>query len=153
MVRACRALGMEACCTLGMLTEDQARRLKEAGLSAYNHNLDTSAEHYGEIITTRTYEDRLRTLERVRKAGITVCSGGIIGMGESVDDRCKLLLHAGQPGGAPGVGADQRAGAGGGHAAGEQKRRSRRVEMVRMIATARILMPPRWCGCRRAACR
>ncbi len=92
MVKGVRRLGMEACATLGMLTESQAKRLREAGLSAYNHNLDTSAEHYGDIISTRTYEDRLHTLERVRQAGISVCSGGIIGLGESVDDRCKLLM-------------------------------------------------------------
>jgi len=91
MVRGVRALGMEACVTLGMLNDDQAKRLKEAGLTAYNHNLDTSRQHYKSIITTRTYDDRLATLERVRKAGITVCSGGIIGMGESIDDRCEML--------------------------------------------------------------
>jgi biotin synthase len=91
MVRGVRALGLEACCTLGMLTASQAARLKEAGLAAYNHNLDTSPTFYGEIISTRTYEDRLKTLERVRRAGISVCSGGIIGMGESVDDRCALI--------------------------------------------------------------
>ncbi|MSP58738.1 MAG: biotin synthase BioB [Myxococcales bacterium] len=91
MVREVRALGLEACCTLGMLSPEQARRLKEAGLSAYNHNLDTSRKHYGDIISTRTYDDRLRTLQTVRDAGITVCSGGIIGMGESIDDRCELL--------------------------------------------------------------
>src|SRR5436309_6721107 len=81
MVRGVKQLGMEACCTLGMLTGHQARRLKEAGLDAYNHNLDTSREKYGEIITTRVYDDRLRTLERVRRAGITVCCGGSLGMG------------------------------------------------------------------------
>src|SRR2546430_1445155 len=75
----------------GMLTGEQARRLKEAGLDAYNHTLDTSREKYGDIITTRAYEDRLRTLEQVRAAGIGVCCGGIIGMGESVEDRCELL--------------------------------------------------------------
>src|SRR5438270_3365369 len=91
MVRGVKHLGMEACCTLGMLTPDQARRLKEAGCDAYNHNLDTSREKYGEIITTRGYDDRLRTLRNVREAGITVCCGGIIGMGESVDDRCAML--------------------------------------------------------------
>ncbi len=91
MVREVRALGMEACCTLGMLTDEQARRLKEAGLTAYNHNLDTSRRHYGDIISTRSYDDRLRTLQAVRAAGITICSGGIIGMGESIDDRCELL--------------------------------------------------------------
>ena len=91
MVRGVSSLGLEVCCTLGMLNESQAQRLAEAGLHAYNHNLDTSAEFYGQIITTRNYEDRLRTLEYVRKAGITVCCGGIIGMGESDDDRIGLL--------------------------------------------------------------
>lgn len=91
MVRGVRALGMEACCTLGMLSEDQARRLKEAGLSAYNHNLDTSEEFYGNIISTRTYQERLNTLENVAKAGISVCCGGILGLGEGADDRVKLL--------------------------------------------------------------
>ena len=91
MVRGVSSLGLEVCCTLGMLNESQAQRLAEAGLHAYNHNLDTSPEFYGQIITTRTYEDRLRTIEHVRKAGITVCCGGIIGMGESDDDRIGLL--------------------------------------------------------------
>jgi biotin synthase len=91
MVRGVAGLGMEVCCTLGMLTEDQARQLAHAGLTAYNHNLDTSPEFYGEIITTRTYEDRLRTLENVRKAGIQVCCGGIVGLGESETDRIRLL--------------------------------------------------------------
>ncbi len=91
MVRGVAALQMEVCCTLGMLTESQAERLAEAGLTAYNHNLDTSPEYYGKIITTRRYEDRLQTLECVRKAGITVCCGGIIGMGESDADRVGLL--------------------------------------------------------------
>jgi biotin synthase len=92
MVKGVRGLGMEACVTLGMLTDDQARRLGEAGLTAYNHNLDTSREFYGRIITTRTFDDRLHTLDRVRRAGITVCSGGIIGMGESINDRCAMLV-------------------------------------------------------------
>jgi biotin synthase len=92
MVRGVRALGMEACCTLGMLSEDQARRLAEAGLSAYNHNLDTSEEFYGAIITTRSYQQRLDTINNVAKAGISVCCGGILGMGESKDDRIKLLF-------------------------------------------------------------
>jgi biotin synthase len=91
MVRSVASLGLEVCCTLGMLSGDQAQRLAEAGLTAYNHNLDTSPEFYGEIITTRRYDDRLRTIESVRKAGISVCSGGIIGMGESDDDRIGLL--------------------------------------------------------------
>jgi biotin synthase len=92
MVKGVRDLGMEACATLGMLTESQAKRLKEAGLSAYNHNLDTSEEKYGEIISTRSFQDRLDTLQHVREAGISLCSGGIIGMGESIDDRCRMLL-------------------------------------------------------------
>jgi biotin synthase len=91
MVRGVKTIGLEACVTLGMLTDRQAERLAEAGLDAYNHNLDTSREHYRSIIKTRTYDDRLRTLEAVRRAGITVCSGGIIGMGESTDDRCEML--------------------------------------------------------------
>ena len=91
MVKGVRELGLEACCTLGMLKEDQAEKLAEAGLTAYNHNLDTSPEFYGDIISTRTYEDRLKTLANVRKAGVTVCSGGIIGMGETKNDRYGLL--------------------------------------------------------------
>jgi biotin synthase len=91
MVKGVKSLGLEACVTLGMLNEAQAKRLADAGLDAYNHNLDTSRRHYKSIITTRTYDDRLRTLENVRKAGITVCSGGIIGMGETADDRCEML--------------------------------------------------------------
>ena len=91
MIRGVKALGMEACVTLGMLSEAQAARLKDAGLDAYNHNVDTSREHYRSIVTTRTYDDRLRTLGRVRDAGISVCSGGIIGLGETIDDRCEML--------------------------------------------------------------
>jgi biotin synthase len=91
MVRGVRALGLEACVTAGMVTESQASRLAEAGLSAYNHNLDTSPEHYGEIITTRSYQERLETLARVRQAGIGLCCGGIIGLGESGLDRASLL--------------------------------------------------------------
>jgi len=91
MVRGVRKLGMEACVTLGMLQEHQAARLAEAGLTAYNHNLDTGPEFYGEIISTRCYEERLETLAHVRKAGITVCCGGIIGMGESAHDRAEML--------------------------------------------------------------
>jgi len=92
MVKGITAKGMEVCCTLGMLSEEQAKKLADAGLYAYNHNLDSSAEFYETIITTRTYDDRLKTLDNVRKAGVTVCSGGIIGMGESVDDRIGMLL-------------------------------------------------------------
>ncbi|MGH9468770.1 MAG: biotin synthase BioB [Terriglobia bacterium] len=91
MVRVVAALGMEVCCTLGMLSAAQARRLAEAGLTAYNHNLDTSPEYYGKIISTRTYQDRLRTLAYVRAAGISVCCGGIVGMGETDRDRAGLL--------------------------------------------------------------
>jgi biotin synthase len=92
MIREVRALGMETCATLGMLTPGQAGELRDAGLDYYNHNLDTSPEFYGEIITTRTYQDRLDTLEAVRDAGLKVCCGGIVGMGETVTDRAKLLL-------------------------------------------------------------
>ena len=93
MVREVRALGMEACVTLGMLTADQARRLKDAGLTAYNHNLDTSRRYYPQIVTTRTYDDRLETLRHVQNAGISICCGGIIGMGETEDDRLLMLVE------------------------------------------------------------
>jgi biotin synthase len=140
MVRGVRALGMEACCTLGMVDESQARRLAEAGLSAYNHNLDTSKTFYGEIISTRTYEDRLRTLGNVRKAGITVCSGGIIGMGESLDDRCGMLMTLAnldpQPESVP---INALVAAPGTPLADRPPVDP--IELVRMIATARILMP------------
>ncbi|HSC89860.1 MAG TPA: biotin synthase BioB [Polyangiaceae bacterium] len=96
MVKGVKGMGMEACVTLGMLSEEQAQRLKEAGLDAYNHNLDTSRDNYKSIITTRQFDDRLRTLHNVRNAGITVCSGGIIGMGESIDDRCNMLIELAQ---------------------------------------------------------
>jgi biotin synthase len=92
MIRQVRALGLETCATLGMLTQSQAQELKDAGLDYYNHNLDTSPEYYGEIITTRTYQDRLDTLNAVREAGLKVCCGGIVGMGESTSDRASLLL-------------------------------------------------------------
>jgi len=91
MVKDVTATGLEVCCTLGMLTEHQAKRLEEAGLYAYNHNLDTSAEHYETIITTRTFQDRLDTLANVRKTNVTVCCGGIMGLGETVDDRVSML--------------------------------------------------------------
>lgn len=91
MVKAVNQLDMEVCCTLGMLTEDQAKRLRNAGLYAYNHNVDTSEDYYKEVISTRDYDDRLKTLENVRNADITVCSGGIIGMGESAEDRAGML--------------------------------------------------------------
>jgi len=93
MVQGVKALGMETCVTLGMLSDKQTQALKDGGLDYYNHNLDTSEDYYSEIITTRTYQDRLDTLERVRDAGINVCCGGIVGMGESATDRAKLLLQ------------------------------------------------------------
>ena len=96
MVEDVAALGMEVCTTLGMLTAEQARRLKSAGLTAYNHNLDTSPEFYPHIITTRTYQERLDTLQRVQDAGISVCCGGIVGMGESARDRCAMLAQIGR---------------------------------------------------------
>jgi biotin synthase len=140
MVRGVKELGMEACCTLGMLTLEQARKLKQAGLDAYNHNLDTSREKYGEIVTTRDYSDRLRTLRHVREAGIGVCCGGIIGMGESVADRCELLRTLAaqdpHPESVP-INLLVRVR---GTPLFEQAPAST-VEMVRMIATARILMP------------
>ena len=140
MVRGVRALGMEACVTLGMLTASQARRLREAGLTAYNHNLDTSPEFYGEIITTREYDDRLRTLEHVRAAGIHVCSGGILGMGESVADRCGLLRTlANQEVHPESVPINALVAVPGTPL--EHQTPVSPVEMVRAIATARILMP------------
>jgi biotin synthase len=93
MVRVVRDLDMEACVTLGMLTDEQARRLKEAGLTAYNHNLDTSRRHYPNIVSTRTYDDRLETIRAVQRAGISVCCGGILGMGETEEDRLQLLAE------------------------------------------------------------
>jgi biotin synthase len=93
MVRAVRRLDMEACVTLGMLTDDQARRLAQAGLTAYNHNLDTSRRHYGNIVSTRSFDERLQTLYAVQRAGIAVCCGGILGMGETEDDRLQLLAE------------------------------------------------------------
>lgn len=92
MVREVKALGLETCMTLGMLNDKQAGELKDAGLDYYNHNLDTSPEYYGNIITTRTYQERLDTLERVANAGMKTCCGGIVGMGESIEDRAKMLL-------------------------------------------------------------
>jgi biotin synthase len=140
MVRGVSALGLEVCCTLGMLTERQAEQLKEAGLAAYNHNLDTSPEFYGAIITTRIYEDRLKTLAAVRKAGITVCCGGILGMGEREEDRIGLLQQLASlrphPESVP-INMLVRV---------EGTPLSKMpaldpLEMVRAIATARILMP------------
>jgi biotin synthase len=96
MVAAVRALGMEACVTLGMLTDEQAKRLKAVGLTAYNHNLDSSRQFYPRIVTTRGYDDRLETLRAVARAGISVCSGGILGMGETIDDRLMMLAELAQ---------------------------------------------------------
>lgn len=92
MVRTINKLDMEVCCTLGMITENQAKRLAEAGLYAYNHNLDTSEDYYKDVISTRAFEDRLETIDNVRKTNVTVCSGGIIGMGEKVEDRAGMLV-------------------------------------------------------------
>jgi biotin synthase len=140
MVRGVASLGLEVCCTLGMLTESQARRLAEAGLHAYNHNLDTSAEFYGRIITTRNYDDRLRTIEYVRKAGITVCCGGIIGIGESDDDRVGLLHQLATLNPHPeSVPINMLAQVGGTPLAESPPVDS--LVLVRTIAAARILMP------------
>jgi len=140
MIRAVRALGMEACVTLGMLTAEQARRLKEAGLTAYNHNLDTSPEFYPEIISTHTYEERLQTLCYVRDAGIEICSGGIIGMGESREDRIGLLCELANLDPYPeSVPINALVPVEGTPLAGRPPVDA--IEMVRTIATARILMP------------
>lgn len=140
MVRGVTDLGMEACVTLGMLNGDQARRLKEAGLVAYNHNLDTSREYYEKIISTRTYDERLTTLRHVRDAGITVCSGGIIGMGESIDDRCGMLVELANLAVHPeSVPVNALVAVEGTPLAGTAPVKP--FELVRMIATARILMP------------
>ena len=140
MVRGVRELGLEACATLGMLTETQAQKLADAGLTAYNHNLDTSAEHYGEIISTRAYEERLVTIRNVAKAGVSLCCGGIIGMGESVSDRCEMLRTLAcldpQPGSVP---INALVTVEGTPLA--DKPPVDPIELVRAIATARILMP------------
>jgi biotin synthase len=140
MVRGVAALEMEVCCTLGMLTQLQAERLAEAGLTAYNHNLDTSPEFYGSIITTRNYEDRRRTLDHVRKAGITVCCGGIIGMGESDDDRIGLLHQLSSLDPHPeSVPINMLVAVEGTPLANAQP--ADPLALVRCIATARVLMP------------
>lgn len=140
MVRTINKLDMEVCCTLGMITENQAKRLAEAGLYAYNHNLDSSEEYYKEVISTRGYEDRLETINNVRKTNVTVCSGGIIGMGESLADRAGMLVALStlnpQPESVPInalVAVD-------GTPLEDQKPVSI-WEMVRMVATTRIVMP------------
>ncbi|NCI45916.1 biotin synthase BioB [Sediminibacterium soli] len=140
MVKGVNEMGMEVCCTLGMLTEDQAQKLADAGLYAYNHNLDTSKEHYGEIITTRTYDDRLKTLDNVRKAGVTVCCGGIIGLGETHEDRMGMLhTLATLPEHPESVPINALVAIKGTPLADNPKVDI--WDMVRMIATARILMP------------
>lgn len=140
MVKGVNELGMEVCCTLGMLTEQQAQKLADAGLYAYNHNLDTSKEHYSEIITTRTYEDRLNTLNHVRKAGVTVCCGGIIGLGETHDDRIKMLhTLATLPEHPESVPINALVAIKGTPL--ENNSKTDVWDMVRMIATARIIMP------------
>ena len=140
MVRGVRALGMEACCTLGMLTQEQAGALAAAGLTAYNHNLDTSPEFYGSIITTRTYQERTDTLARVRRAGITVCCGGIIGMGEDRAARYGLLQQLAALDPHPeSVPINMLVRVEGTPLA--ERPPEDPLELVRMIATARILMP------------
>jgi biotin synthase len=140
MVKEVNKLDMEVCCTLGMITEYQAERLAEAGLYAYNHNVDTSAEHYGEVITTRTYDDRLNTIAHVRNAGITVCSGGIIGLGETEADRIGMLQTlATMPKHPESVPINVLV-----PVAGTPLGDNARVpfdELVRMVATARIVLP------------
>ncbi len=140
MVKAVNSLDMEVCCTLGMLSDNQAERLAEAGLYAYNHNIDTSEEHYTEIISTRTYDDRLNTLSNVRKAGISVCSGGIIGLGEKEEDRIGMLLTlANLPEHPESVPVNTLV-----PVAGTPLGENNKVpfdELVRMVATARIVMP------------
>lgn len=140
MVKGVNEMGMEVCCTLGMLTEEQAKKLADAGLYAYNHNLDTSKEHYKEIISTRTYDDRLETLDNVRKAGISVCCGGIVGLGETHEDRIKMLhTLSNMPVHPESVPINALV-----PVAGTPLANNERVDvwdMVRMIATARILMP------------
>jgi biotin synthase len=135
-----KALGLEACCTLGMLKDGQAEQLKDAGLDYYNHNLDTAPEHYGSIVTTREYDDRLDTLQRVREAGVKVCSGGIVGMGESRESRAGLLAQLAslqpQPESVP---INELVPVEGTPLAGSGKLPW--SEFVRTIAVARVLMP------------
>lgn len=140
MVKGVNELGLEVCCTLGMLTEEQAERLHAAGLYAYNHNLDTSEQYYKEIISTRTFDNRINTIRHVRKAGITVCSGGIIGLGETHQDRISMLLTlATMPKHPESVPVNALARVAGTPLQDYQKTDT--WEMVRMIATARIIMP------------
>ncbi len=140
MVKGVNEMGMEVCCTLGMLTGEQAHKLADAGLYAYNHNLDTSKEHYSDVITTRTYDDRLQTLDNVRKAGVSICCGGIIGLGEQHEDRIKMLhTLATLPEHPESVPINALV-----PVKGTPMQFNEKVDiwdMVRMIATARILMP------------
>ncbi len=140
MVKGVNELGMEVCCTLGMLTDTQAQKLADAGLYAYNHNLDTSKEYYKEIISTRTYDDRLETLDNVRKAGISVCCGGIVGLGETHADRIKMLhTLCTMPEHPESVPINALVAVEGTPLESNQKVDV--WDMVKMIATARILMP------------
>ncbi len=140
MVKDVNSIGLEVCCTLGMLTEHQAQRLKEAGLYAYNHNLDTSEEYYGDIIGTRTYDDRLMTINNVRKTGISVCSGGIIGLGETDKDRIGMIhTLATMPQHPESVPVNALVAIEGTPL--ENQQRVSVWEMIRMIATVRITMP------------
>jgi len=140
MVRGVRELGLEACVTAGMLTDEQATRLADAGLTAYNHNLDTSPEHYDRIITTRSYQERLETLQRVRNAGVTLCCGGIIGMGETHRDRASLLqVLATMKPHPESVPINALVAVEGTPL--EEQTPVDPLELVRMVATARILMP------------
>src|SRR5215218_10828145 len=143
MIEGVKALGLETCVTLGMLTGPQARRLKGAGLDYYNHNLDTSPEFYGDIITTRTYQDRLDTLDHVRAAGINVCCGGIVGMGEGPDDRARLIhALATLPRHPESVPVNFLVQVEGTPLAGKGSLEP--FEFVRTIAAARITMPGSW---------
>jgi biotin synthase len=140
LVEAVSGLGMEVCCTLGMLTAEQGRRLQQAGCYAYNHNLDTSPEYYKKIISTRTYEDRLDTLGAIRESGMTVCCGGILGMGESRDDRLGLLVQLTRQTPHPeSVPINMLQPIEGTPLAGQMPVDP--IEFVRMIATARIALP------------
>ncbi|WP_109097179.1 biotin synthase BioB [Aquimarina sp. AU58] len=140
MVRTINKLDMEVCCTLGMITENQAQRLAEAGLYAYNHNLDTSEEYYKEVISTRGYEDRLKTIDNVRKTNVTVCSGGIIGMGEEISDRAGMLAALSklspQPESVPINALVAVEGT-----PMEEEKPVAIWDMIRMVATTRIVMP------------
>ncbi len=140
MVRTINKLDMEVCCTLGMITENQAKRLAEAGLYAYNHNLDSSEEYYKEVISTRAFQDRLDTIENVRKTNVTVCSGGIIGMGEDVEDRAGMLVALSTLNPQPESVPINALVAMEGTPLQEQKPISI-WEMIRMIATTRIVLP------------